>query len=272
MKKKEGNTATNTLVSTGAAIAGGAIGAGISLAAGPIGVIAGGALSPLFSKIIERVAEEFSSRALADREEVKVGAVLSFALSRIEANLSDGRCLRQDDFFEKSLYGRSSATEILEGVMLASQREHEEKKIKHYGNLIAIIAFRSDITKEQANLLIKLGENLTYRQLCILSLVANKDSYRLRAENRAEKDDQGKPFSTLTSIEETFVLQEVSNLQIGRMLDFTSDLVLGRSIGGLEHIHPQTIHFMPIGNQLYKLMGLSDIATEDIDLIARLLS
>lgn len=273
MEEKKDDTAVNALVSTGSEISGAAIGAGIGFATGgPIGAIAGSALSPLFSRIIEHIAKEFRSRALADREEAKVGASLSFALHKIKKNFSEGQYLRQDSFFEESLYGRSSAAEILEGIMLAAQREHEEKKLKYYGNLIANVAFQPEVTKEQANLLIKLSEGLTYRQLCILSLVASKNSYHLRAENLAGKDDNGRPFSMLTNIEEIFILQEISDLQINRTLDFSSDIVIGRSLGGLEHIRPQTIEFMPIGKQLYNLMELSDIPDQDIYSLAQVLS
>ena len=46
---------------------------------------------------------------------------------------------------------RSFADEIIEGVLLAAQREYQEKKLPLYGNLLTNIAFRSDIDRVTAN-------------------------------------------------------------------------------------------------------------------------
>lgn len=89
--------------------------------------------------------------------------------------------IRQDDFFNK-INERSTADEILEGILLSAQREHQEKKVQFYGNLIANIAFDPSIDREQANFLIKLDESLSYRQICLLSLFVNKDKYKLKKQ------------------------------------------------------------------------------------------
>ena len=80
--------------------------------------------------------------------------------------------------FSKSPYRIvSPAVEIAEGMLLAARNEYEEKKLPFFGNLLANIAFDPTIDREQANLLIKIGENVTFRQMCILSVFADHDRF-----------------------------------------------------------------------------------------------
>jgi hypothetical protein len=78
--------------------------------------------------------------------------------------------LRSDGFFNEDNTGRSSAEEIAEGVVLAAQRDHEEKKLRAYGNLLGNLAFCPQFSRAHSNLLTRLAERLSYRQLCLLAL------------------------------------------------------------------------------------------------------
>lgn len=241
------------------------------LVAGPVGAIAGGAISPLFTRTLKKIGQDIKNRVLSHREEVRVGATLTFAIQKIQDNLNDGQSIREDEFFREKLRERPAAEEILEGVLIASQREHEEKKLKFYGNLVANIAFHPEVSKEQANLLIKLGANISYYQMCLLNLAVNKHSFKLRENDYMLEDSNGQ-YSDL-SLNETFTLQEIYDLFLKRLLDFKVDgLILGKPIGDLEYINPQTLELKSTGLQLYKLMELHEISENDIKSIAQILS
>jgi len=65
--------------------------------------------------------------------------------------------------------------ELLEGVLLAAQREYEERKVRCYGNLYANIAFEPAIDSVTANSLLREADDLSYMQIQLLALVARKD-------------------------------------------------------------------------------------------------
>lgn len=261
------------LIDIGSELTGSVAGSVIGLlVAGPVGAIVGGATSPLLTRMLQGIGQDIKNRVLSHREEVRVGATLTFAIQKIQDNLNNGQSIRQDEFFRGKLQERAAAEEILEGVLIASQREHEEKKLRFYGNLVANIAFHPEVSKEQANLLIKLGANISYYQMCLLNLAVNKHSFKLRGNDYMLQDSNGQNYSDL-SLNETFTLQEIYDLFLKRLLDFKVDgLILGKPIGDLEYINPQTLELKSTGLKLYKLMELHEISENDIESIAQILS
>jgi hypothetical protein len=168
--------AVDTLISIGTEIAGGVTGAAIGLfAAGPAGALAGGVAGPLVTHAFRKVALEIRQRFLGRREEIRIGATFTFATAKVQYNLTGGKQLRQDDFFQEKMGDRSSADEIVEGTLLAAQREHEERKLRFYGNMVANIAFHPEVSRTQANQLIRQVERMTYQQLCLLALFVRMD-------------------------------------------------------------------------------------------------
>ena len=107
-----------------------------------------------------RVGGEFVQRVLAPREQLRIGALLALAATAVRERLDAGEQRRQDDFFAAGGKRRSTAEEITEGVLLVAQREHEESKIP----LLAAIPFHPEVDRRYANLLVRLGEDLSYAQ------------------------------------------------------------------------------------------------------------
>src|ERR1051326_659774 len=70
----------------------------------------------------------------------------------------------------RTFTGRSTAEEIAEAVLVAAERDHEERKLRYYGNLLANLAFSDGIDRAEANLLTRLAQGLSYAQLCLLSI------------------------------------------------------------------------------------------------------
>lgn len=107
---------------------------------------------------------------LSNREQVRIGAVYSYIIVQISEQIKQGKAIRSDDFFNHDVNGNSSADEVLEGILLAAQKEYEEKKLIYYSNMMANFAFDPYVSKSLANNLIKVGQQLSYTQLCLLNI------------------------------------------------------------------------------------------------------
>src|ERR1700741_1692038 len=88
-------------------------------------------------------ARFFANRFLADREKARVGFVYGLAAQEIKRRLDRGEHLRTDGFFELDITDRAPADEIAEAVLIAAQREHEERKLPYIAKLLAFVAFES---------------------------------------------------------------------------------------------------------------------------------
>lgn len=251
--------AIEELISTGSEIASGAAATAIGfLSAGIEGAIVGGASGPLLTKIFCHIGQEIKDRFLGSREKVRIGATFAFAVAKIQENIKQGQKIREDDFFKDQPEERATAKEILEGILLASQREHEEKKCKFYGSLYANIAFHPEIDRAQANLLIRLAERLSYRQLCLLALFAKNEKFGLR---QGDYRGEGKIVWDRVSL-----LQEIYELYVQNMLNASGEALLG-----LGDVNPDKMKIQGTGAFLYNLMELWAIDKEDLEDIAKLL-
>jgi hypothetical protein len=220
---------------------------------GPVGG-AVGAGAPLGVRAFIRVAGEFKERVLGHREAYRIVNVVRLAKAKYEKNIAGGAQLRDDDFFlQDEATGRSSAEEIVEGTLLAAQREHEERKIPYYANLIANLPFEPAIDRYTANLLLRTAQELSYRQLCLLALVAKKDRHVLPSTSN--------PVSSI-GWEAWSVKEELDDLGYGKR-----ELVLAVHHGpGLPtNIGvPADLELKTGGTALYELMGLGEIPNSEL--------
>lgn len=172
------------LISTGAEIAGGAIGGALGfLAGGAAGAAALGAAGAAAAAALKHIGEEASERLLSPREKVRVGGVLAMTAAEVQQRVQHGERVRTDGFFDAPAHGRSDGEEVAESVLLKSQREAEERKLPYMAHLFASIAFDPTISAYMAHQLIKAAEQLTFRQLCLLRIGAIRSQFGLRNTN-----------------------------------------------------------------------------------------
>ena len=235
---------------------GSATGAAVGfMVGGPAGSAAGGAAGWLVSQGLGRLGREFSERTLAPREEARVGCVLALGVEQIQKRLEAGEQVRTDGFFESVMHDRSGADEVMENILLKSQREAEEKKLPYMANLFANIAFDSTISSEMAHQVIKAAEELTYRQLCLLRLAVIRDEFDLRKSDYRGQGPFGKELYQ--------VLYECLGLYLRGYITFGGGAVLG-----LTDVKPASITVQGLGVDTYNLMGLRDIPPDEIVSIA----
>jgi hypothetical protein len=268
---QEGKQAFRKLVAPSAAIVGGLAGAALELAApGTANILAAAALGPAVEHAILATSAEFVQRQLATREKIRIGGVMAAATIRIDERLQNGESLWDDGFFDPQLGERPIAHEIYEGTLVVAQREHEEKKIPFLGNLLASISFDPEIDRGHANLLLRQAEALSYRQLCILSLLGEIE---ILAELESPPEDlfvpelrEGAYRGRSPTPNETAATQEAWDLQV-RSLAY-----VGPTAMDYRSVNPAEMALMEMGASLYLSMELSEIDREDIEEVAAFFS
>jgi hypothetical protein len=217
-----------------------------------------------------RAGTEVANRLLGPREEARIGGVLALSFESLKTKLEQGRTLRDDGFFDPPPNGRPNAEEILEGVLRKAQTEYEERKLKHLSYLWAnacLLNEEAGLSKPfggpDLNYLVKLAEQLTYRQLIVLSMVGKMaiadyaNVYGLREQGY---EDAGLPMVGDTSN----LLAEIMALH---------NLGCVRAIALLAPIQmvPSTIELGTYGTALHNLMDLWKISESERKQLAALL-
>ena len=256
LSEEKTENGVKSLIEAGAEITGSVTGAAIGLLfAGLTGAIIGGATGPLVTRALIRMANDLQERFLSKREKARIGAVIYYATIKIQEKLEAGNDPRSDEFFKKPSIGRPDAEEIFEGVLLAAKKGHEEKKLPFLGYLFANIAFDSRIDKWQANLLIKIAAQISYRQMCLLNLYSNQSIY---AEKFSDKRDSLSKLSS-NDPKKSAIKQEIWSLIIEDLLYYPGHV----SYGG--HSFPSSkIKIRELGSVVYSLMELWRIDENDM--------
>lgn len=184
------------LIEAGTSLTGALAGAAIGMLGGAEAALGGAAAGATLSTALKHVAGQIRQRVLARGEEARIGATLAFTIVAVSDRLAAGEHIRPDWFADASDNDRTAAEEVGEGVLLAARDEFQQKKLKLYGELLASIAFERDISRAHANYLLRQLEELTYRQICLLTLACRrklaKPSYNgvsLEDARSAEVDD-----------------------------------------------------------------------------------
>ena len=181
--------------------------------------------------------------------------MLGVVIAEIQRRREAGEIIRTDGFFDEKHTGRSDAAEVAESVLLKAQREPEEKKIPYMGYLLSSIPFDPQISVQMAHQLVKIAEQLTYRQLCILRLSEVKDEYSLRDSDYSNHEPPGRGLYQ--------VLYECAELYNKEYINFR-----GHMDYGIANVIPDRMTLQGIGADLYTLMKLSKIPDADITPIA----
>jgi hypothetical protein len=246
------------LIKDGTQLVGTGVGTAIGFAiGGPEGAMAGGMVSVGIGRALKNVGSEISKRYLSPREKIRLGAVYIYAAEKININIKNGIELRKDDFFTENLKERSTAEEIVEGVLQAAQKDHEEKKLPYYGNLLANIAFSPEVDRGNANLLVKIAGNLSYYQLCFLSIFG-QNSFNLRGDDY--RSNLELKYDLLALLHEVY---DLANLQL---IGSESAML------GIVDIAPGKLKLQGQGQLIFKLMELSKIPSDELAVLAEKLS
>jgi hypothetical protein len=256
------------LLESGAEIAGAVSGTSIGfLLAGPAGAIIGSGASPLITKMFKRSCLEFYDRVLSKRQRQRASAAISFAVVEIANRLESGELPRDDGFFDFDV-SRCPAEEVLEGVVIKSQNEHEEKKAQYYAYLFSTAAFDRSLSLQELNQLLAVAQALTYSQLCLLRLFEDEPVFSLK--NRAfgdlgSDDSHAKVKSVLLEIVDLHSRELVYCFRSNE--DRSKYALLA-----VDYLNPATMRREFLGRRLTRAMKLEKIPLSDLKPIVDLLN
>jgi hypothetical protein len=244
------NSALPEIANTGADTVGAATGATLGmLVGGPGGAVVGAAVGPPLSHAFRKIGAEINNRYISPREDERIASALTYAIKRAKEKIDKGKKIRGDGFFDEGTDDRSTADEIVEGALIAAQREHEERKVEYIGYLIANICFDESLDGSQSNALIRAAERVSWRQMRIFSYLLRLQEFT--GEDRTAHTFDPDSVQGLEAPPDDF-LHEFSELQQMRLLmdleafmDFPLDL--SRYV------------VSKFGRQLYSLMELERI-------------
>ncbi len=220
---------------------------------------------PTLANSLKNIGQEFAERMLSPRENLRVGSALILAAEGIHKRLENGENRREDGFFNESDRGRSDADEVLENVVLKIQRESEEKKTPYIAKIFENTVFEQEVSADLSHKIIKSAEQLTYQQLCILSMVG-----RRRNDEDMLSDFQLNPQPNF-SLELSKLLHDCFELVTNGYIQGGLTLTYSGRLPQYETLNPKSLYLENIGIALFKLMNLQDIRDDDIIPIAKLL-
>ena len=264
-KGKDAKSSPSTsegLIETGTEASGGAIGAAVGLLiGGPPGSIIGGAVGPVAVHTIRRIATEISRRIFGRREEDRIASALTFAADKIRSNLEQHKQFRGDRFFDSSVDDPSAAEETIEALLLSAQREYEEKKLRYHGNLLANLCFAEGIDKPLTNVIIRLFDRISYRQVLLLSFINRVTELEI-------------PFQTVIGVMKEGamrvvpedILYETKELANLDLIEF--EMILPSII----NYNPRTFKMTRMGDLLFDLAELGTVEKQEIDFFVRLIT
>ena len=249
------------VIKTSAEITGAIAGGAVGLLGGPAGVIAGGAAGVIVSKSLLEIVD----RQISNREEKRVGAVAAYTLIQIDQRLQNNESLRDDDFFSEE-HGRKKASELLEGILIKSKSQYQEKKIRFISNIYTNTAFRKDISPEDANQILNAAETMTYRKMCILAFCHVSEEEK---NNKNVRDlDYRNNYSPGSDLDLEFLLQDFMDLcSIGVVARSDDTALLDAS-----DVHPKIMELSGIGKLYYQLLGLHELDIDDLEEIFKKLA
>jgi hypothetical protein len=273
--QEQPNEKAKELMLFGAELVGSAAGEAISFFASCPLEAAGAVAAGVTVARLLAVVSDFAFRQLSRREKVRVGAGIAFAAKKISKYLQEGRAPRNDGFFDPDTTGRSQSDEILEGVLLKCKNEPEEKKLHFIGNIYANVAFAPGLSIGEANHILRSAEEVTYRQMCVLSLLLQKD-YIHSLPDLALR--QGFSFITREfpqhprEHELVSLFQEVFELYNRGLVLFRGKNGQRLTLARWTDVQPDRLQISKVGARQASVMGLEEMPRDDLDSVLSLLS
>jgi len=275
----------------GCEITGSAIGGAMGFfLAGPLGAAAAGAIGTATGTLLADVAGRF----LSQREKARIGATAEYAFAQIQYNLNAGEEVRKD-FLMKNLPGnRSFCEEIFEGVLLKSQREHEERKLRFLGQFYANVAFDPSCSPQQANYLLNLLDRITYQQLVMIRTFRPLDLREVRVTcspgeglskwekeliKHREEEQRVLRDGLLPTMQSGAITSDRYSAYAALLELFQLSIVAHEQENGLHRDAPQSMtqidfsstYSTPLGERIHRLCGLESVPAEDVNELKKIL-
>lgn len=230
-----------------------AVGIGFLLSGvGPEAAYIGAAAGP----VVAGVAHDLANRIMSRKEEHRLGAVMIFAMESMKQMQDSGGQVRSDGFWSSSNGLSSPGEEVVEAVLIAAQREPQERKLEYLGCLLAQIAYHDEISVETAMWMINTAEGLTWTQYCLISMIGRKEQFDLDGIEVGQGIGSWKGWAVH---EELKAMGPFGLSIMGAPAKKTPRMGLG-----LFNMDLADFELGNGGRLLYDFLGVGDIATDEI--------
>jgi hypothetical protein len=166
------------------------------------------AVDDRFAASLRTVATEAAAIPV-DRERVRAGAALAFAVEYAATVRRAGRTARTDGFFDERPGRRPAAEELAEAVVGAARRSTDERRVRHLGYLLAEAVVSPGLDADLIGTALPLVESLTWRQLALLAGVGRRERVALPM---APLEDDPRAWSAWGAREDVALLQRAGLL------------------------------------------------------------
>ena len=245
-------------------------GPAVGLAVGdPTGVSAA-AISVITKWGLDRFVPLLKSK----RQSVRLFQWGILASEGIAQRLTNGEKFRNDGFCDEIPANRANMDEVVESTLKQVLDTIEEPKIKFMANLTENVHFDSDLDIDTYRRILKILDELSYRQLCIIKLFMNADHIDL--------DNFGNPNITqnLSSIlTDCLEIRDKGLINpTNPLMEKINELYLGSSSGPIfvdRHKDPEYLGFANRGfsnilcKNVFKFAKLDQIPDEHVEAILR---
>lgn len=206
----------------------------------------------VFATAFQSIGEGVISSILGKEGTNRVDQTYKDTFAKIKDNLDKGKIPRNDDVWSDEVGSPRKAQIILEGVLLKVRDEYEAKKRHYYPNFSGNMCFFEHIPYERLNALLRILDNLSYRQLQILAYVKhNGEIVTDKWDARIKNIDQAHKYYD--------VLYDV--------LDLSNNLLLRQMTQGLMAGMGNKLCLSPMGEDLVNLLELDKMPYEEIEYI-----
>lgn len=213
-------------------------------------------------KLYESIINEVYENIYTFKESKKILTTLYYSLEVVKENLDRNNLVRDDTFFDEYLNNQSLTEEIINGIIISSRNEHEERKLKYYGYLFGNIMFKNNLDRDECNRLIKISRELTYCQIKLINMYVISQTVQVPILQREDYTKLGiKDYKLLGILQDTLDMIQKS------ILNGSGKLVLD-----VVQINPSKIKVQGIGTLLYNNMSLNKMPYDELEDILDLLS
>lgn len=241
----------NSLINVGSSVTGASVGL---LVGGPVGAILGSIVTPILGDVL--------SRQLSKVEISRINQVAVLSKKLVEQKIKTGASMTNSK-------NQEELKSLFEGTLLASRDMFEDKKIPLIANLFASAPFTNTPTINIIQTL-KYAEQLSYQQLCILSVLGSSGLGFNASLNKKTVRERRDIFNNERA--EGIIFDLHSMILMGLLTQMESDLEHIEQPILVGDIVPSRVRFHYQARLLFNGLQLDDIPESEKSEIIKVLS
>jgi hypothetical protein len=256
-EERRQGTRVPDLIEDGAALAQGYAGLALTALAGPAAGVPGGIF-------VHRVARSLGLavwRRLDRRQRRRAAGAFEVAVDRAKERIDQGERPRDDGFLGPD--EAAPGWELLEGAMIHAANAYRERKVPYIGFLWSSFLFRPDIAPDYADVLLRLANRVSYRQLVALAFFAENAGSRALIDLDTEREMERWPFAQGLARELDELGDQLDLIGIEQRDGSIANPLSTMDAPRIEQQDLARVVLTTVARDLYELMELSRIPEDE---------